>query len=460
MQFMFGFRHNFTQATENAMHNVSPSYSTKQGGIGFLFACMFAHLQCRLSGCVPVPAQTEVLLTGLNYAETLITGKCPTQRLEVEQQQREALELLPEVFYTDTEMNSSSWRAYMKQTLQTFPTLSGFYGEGKIGSAPKFTFTDPGQKEKLSIDVQFESINGAFCIIEILSYPLGVNTTALLELLPRLPYLKSFRASWVSRYAGRDKLREQPMPVKLADVAPRSLEVLELRRLDLCCQLPEEWGSWSTIEQLVIAVNERVTGPLPDWQGMKSLKLLDLSSNNLTGTLPASYGSPTWSKNVQILNLNGNEQLTGTIPGTWAGMSAAIDLQMTGITGCVPDQLINTVKMPLYADVVRCSVNNTELLALKALKGLLDKGNRMLPSWKEDPGDYAPGPLEGNVCCLLMYNVLHVKQYVDRKPRCMRIHAAHHLMTSLVLLSFEILRLLNAVIRHDRMQELCLRLFH
>lgn len=318
----------------------------------------------------------------------------------MEQQQRKALDLLPSVFYVDSAADAASWRSYITRTLQNFPTLSGFYGEGRAGSAPKFVFKNLNQGTELTIEVQFESMNGAFCITEILSQPLGVNTTSLMKLLPQLPYLKSFRARWWARNGGT--LRQQPFPDKLAAVAPRSLEVLELSGLNLCCRLPEEWSSWKTIVTLLlVGGNPLVTGPLPDWVGMTSLESLDLASNDLTGTLPASYGLAPWSRSVQLLILSYNNRLSGTIPGTWAALSAEeIALDDTNITGCVPDQLINSVR-PLF-QFDRCSRNNTELLALKALKGILEDAGRALESWQEDPNDFVPDPLQGERLLLLL----------------------------------------------------------
>lgn len=349
---------------------------------------------CRLSGCVPIPPQNHALLT-YNSTNTLITGSCPTQRLEVEAQQRKALDLLPAVFYADTESNASSWQLYMTQTLKQYPTLSGLYGEGKLGSAPMFTFLDPNQVEAVWIEVQFESINGAFCITEMYSYPLGVATPALLKLLPQLPYLRSFRAKWSGRNGG--VLCQQPFPTQLAAIAPASLQVFELSGMQLCCSLPEAWSSWSTVVELKIQGNALVTGPLPNWTGMKSLKSLDLSDNDLTSTLPASFGTAAWSKYVQSIDMHANERLSGTVPSTWSALSAKeIDLEMTNITGCVPDQLINAVEP--FHKFFRCSRKNTELLALKALKGLFEDDGSTLQSWQEDPSDFVPDPLKGNSC--------------------------------------------------------------
>jgi hypothetical protein len=359
----------------------------------------FSHIiSCwcrRLGGCIPVPKQDSAILLPPQIDKTLITGACPTQRLEIEQQQRAALDMLHVVFYTDTETDAVAWQRYVNQTLQERPSLSSFYGDGKVGSAPLFIFSnDNGQT---SIELQFESINGAFCITGIYSYPLGVDTTALIRFLPQLPCLRSFRARWLSVF-GTATLRQQPFPTMLPAVAPPSLQVFALEGMNLCCSLPDEWSSWSTVVELQISGNPSLAGTLPNWGGMKALKSLNLDANAVSGTLPASYGSATWSKNVQTLSLKGNEKLTGTIPGSWSVIKGEIELDGNpGIIGCVPDQLYNTAR-PLYS-WLRCSdANNTELLALKTLKEIMDKDGSVLTSWKDDPADFKPDPVLGRMC--------------------------------------------------------------
>jgi hypothetical protein len=332
-----------------------------------------------------------------SFGNTLISGACPTQRLEIEQQQRAALDMLPVVFYPDTDTDAAAWQGYMTQTLRERPTLSSFYGDGKIGSAPSFTFSmQDAAVGEISIAVRFESINGAFCISDITSFPLGVNTTALMSFLPQLPFLRSFWARWLSLFGAT--LRQQPFPTRLAAVAPASLQVFHLESMNLCCSLPDEWSSWSTIVDLQISGNPLVVGTLPNWGGMKALKSLNLDSNALSGTLPASYGSATWSTNVQFLSLKYNDKLTGTIPGTWSVIKGQIELDGNwDITGCVPDQLWNTAR-PLET-WLRCSdANNTELLALKMLKDIMDKDGRVLTSWKDDPADFKTNASLGRLC--------------------------------------------------------------
>lgn len=361
--------------------------------IGFNRFCLFSGCSCSLSGCVPLPLEKRDALDSWTIISgTQITGFCPTQRLEIEAQQRKAMDLLATMFYPGPSWNGSLWQLYINQTLEMYPTLSGFYGEGKLEETPTFAFTDPyqGSGGDLQFTVKFESINGAFYITEIFTVTLNVATPELIKLLPQTPYLRSFMA-------GGDEGPQQPFPTELAAVAPSSLKIFSLTGMNLCCRLPEEWSSWDTIEELAIRFNAGVTGPLPNWVGMKSLKFLDLQWNGITGTLPASYGSATWSKSLRYLRLQDNRGLSGTIPGAWSTLAAKeINLDGTNVTGCVPDQLVNTVRPLRFA---RCSRNNTELLALKALKGVIDREGTALQSWQEDPSDFTPDPTEGDCCC-------------------------------------------------------------
>jgi hypothetical protein len=316
---------------------------------------------------------------------------CSTQRLEVEQQQRKALDLLPAVFYTDTAFNATSWQAAVNSTLLASPSLADFYAGMNTSD---FTFNDDSQKQ-VKLRLKFESVNGAYCITEVNSYMLGVDTTALVQLLPQLPYLRSFKSSWDAIYEPPGLLRQQPVPKQLASIAAASLEVFELSAINLCCTLPEEWGSWKTIVELRLGGNPLLTGSLPAWESMPSLKVLGLQNNGLMGTLPASYGSAVWAKTLQELDLSENHKLTGTIPGSWSSLSAIIRLDFTGVAGCVPDQLFNMVR-PFNQFSGRCSqINNTELLALKAFKGIVDKEGKVLTAWQDDPDEFYPDPLQG-----------------------------------------------------------------
>ena len=62
----------------------------------------------------------------------------------------------------------------------------------------------------------------------------------------------------------------------------------------------------------------------PSWgsqRGLSSLTLLDLSSNNLTSSIPAAWGLPSASgpglSNLSTLLLHGNN-LAGSLPEEWA----------------------------------------------------------------------------------------------------------------------------------------------
>jgi hypothetical protein len=109
-----------------------------------------------------------------------------------------------------------------------------------------------------------------------------------------------------------------------------------------------------------------------------------------------------------------------------------------GITGCVPDQLFNTLR-PFGRS--RCSdANNTELLALKTLKDIVDKDGRVLTSWKDDPADFKPNSTLGMVClsilslrrCFSLAHVINNPYVAAAAPAA--IAAATGLLTSVRLI--------------------------
>ncbi|CAO2210693.1 unnamed protein product [Urochloa humidicola] len=68
-----------------------------------------------------------------------------------------------------------------------------------------------------------------------------------------------------------------------------------------------------------------------------SMMFLDLSSNGLTGEIPASFGSMMY---LEVLNL-GHNNLTGAIPDAFAGLRkiGVLDLSHNRLTGAIPPEL-------------------------------------------------------------------------------------------------------------------------
>lgn len=349
-------------------------------------------LCCRLSGCIPVPAQDKTIFAD-NTTGTSIQGRCPTQRAEVEGRQRAALGLLPALFSTAGE----AWQRQVRNVLQSAPSLSDFYANAS-GSTAVFSIEDPTSPTYNYVQIQLDVVNGAFCITGIDAQNVGVNTTVLTQFLKQVPFLKSFRGSKL----GWD-MPAMPIPLDLAAAAPASLTSFELTRNNLVGALPPQWGGWSTIQVLVIRTNEILTGVLPEsWAGMRSLTSLTLSGNpSITGPLPASYGTAAWATKLTELDLSSDTNLNGTIPSSWSNLKAKIRVQNTALGGCIPDQLLNTLLIQEQpADLFGvftgpCSRNSSELTALQELKAVLGGSNPGLATWTAAPPEYTPIPLPG-----------------------------------------------------------------
>ncbi|KAJ8621123.1 hypothetical protein MRB53_029652 [Persea americana] len=80
-------------------------------------------------------------------------------------------------------------------------------------------------------------------------------------------------------------------------------------------------------------------GAIPDWLGQRllSLRVLDLRSASIVGSIPASVGS---LQNLTSLYLSGNA-LTGAVPGTLGQLESlsVLDLSRNSLTGSIPFEL-------------------------------------------------------------------------------------------------------------------------
>jgi len=113
----------------------------------------------------------------------------------------------------------------------------------------------------------------------------------------------------------------------------------------------------SSLRSLIVSHNS-LTGKIdPQICNLKSLMLLDLSFNNLSGTVPSCLGSS--SQLLQILVLKGNK-LTGPFPGTYTKTSdlRMIDLSNNKLQGQLPRALLN-IRMLEYIDVSHNQINDS-----------------------------------------------------------------------------------------------------
>ncbi|WIA18668.1 hypothetical protein OEZ85_003372 [Tetradesmus obliquus] len=343
----------------------------------------------QLTGCIPVPAQKTAVLE-VDNTGTSITGRCPTQRAEVEGRQRAALDLLPVLFSRGT----ANWTQEVNSALQSRPSLPDFYGN-TTKSRPVFRVADPTLPGSTFVEIQFDVVNGAFCITDVDALGLSTDTAVLTKFLPQLPFLRRFRSDGLE-----DGMPPMPMPLDLATAAPAALTAFELIGNNLTGTLPLQWGQWSTIQKLTINKNKLLSGTLPEsWAGMRSLTSLTVAGNpDIIGPLPASYGAATWAATIAELDLSEDGGLGGsTIPSSWANLKVGrLNLDGTDIVGCIPDQLQNAVVSGSSVfDAPACSEGSPELLALLQLKAVFGGSNPGLDTWVDAPLGYTPDPLQG-----------------------------------------------------------------
>uniref|UniRef100_A0A383VF13 Leucine-rich repeat-containing N-terminal plant-type domain-containing protein n=1 Tax=Tetradesmus obliquus TaxID=3088 RepID=A0A383VF13_TETOB len=312
--------------------------------------------------------------------------------------------MLPALFST----GQPDWQDKVNSVLQTYRSLPDSFNNASDPTA--FRIADPIRSGSMYLEFGFEVVNGAVCVTGINAQSLRVNTTVLTQFLAQLPFLRSFksdRTCSLEDFCAFPDMPPMPMPLDLAASAPAALTTFELTGNNLTGTLPSQWGQWNSIQELTIRANALVTGTLPEsWAGMRSLTSLTLSGNTgLTGPLPALYGTAAWAASLQLMDLSEDEGLNGTIPSSWAGITAAVfDVTDTGLGGCVPDQLLNTlvwstqpVAKPPYPGTFTgpCSQDSSEMTALLELMSVFGSRNPGLATWTPAPPGYTPEPLPG-----------------------------------------------------------------
>ena len=132
--------------------------------------------------------------------------------------------------------------------------------------------------------------------------------------------------------------------------------------------LIELYGNWGYNTDWLIS-----TYPLDQWYGVTiddegRVTSLDLSDNQLTGTIPEALGQ---LNNLQVLDLSGN-QLTGTIPEALGHLENLEHLSLVGneLTGCIPSALQSVPSNDLDdlgLGLAFCHLESDEAVVLAAL---------------------------------------------------------------------------------------------
>ncbi|KAH8958444.1 hypothetical protein BDL97_06G024500 [Sphagnum fallax] len=166
-----------------------------------------------------------------------------------------------------------------------------------------------------------------------------------------------------------------------------------------------------SLEELLISNNE-LSGELPDLSSFSELKTLDLSFNQLNGSLSPSIWSITnlnmldlsennFSNNLPIIN----ESIEGQCPKSLTYLSMAGN----SFSGPFPSQLFNYLQKLQIINFDRNAFNgilnmtiNTSLTGTTLFSIVENKISELMPSW--DSGKYTPVLLGGNPCCSKIEN--------------------------------------------------------
>jgi hypothetical protein len=354
----------------NDLEGVVPlSWSAFTGVLGYLYL----DSNPRLSGCVPLSP-----FTTLTYAGTSITGLCPSDSRDVEAAQRAALSALPALLGAGPE-----WPVPAQLLIAGGSTLREWMTTGQLTTS---VYADDARGW---VEVVLAVVEGTVYVTRIHAYGAGLDLTRLPALMRSLPRLAEFVCD--SCNANSDNRTASMLPAELARAAPRSLVRLEIVNSALSGGVPSEWGNWTTLQRLNL-YNNGLRGPLPlTFGGLAALGSLDLGNNALVGALPPEWGNGPLAQSVKELFLINNGGINGTVPLEWSTFQGGVFLTGTGVRGCVADQLVFTVFK--NDDNTPCSSNSTEVLALLAIRRMVDPEGNVLGEWRRNNvgGVVSPG---------------------------------------------------------------------
>ncbi|KAK6939465.1 Leucine-rich repeat-containing N-terminal, plant-type [Dillenia turbinata] len=116
-----------------------------------------------------------------------------------------------------------------------------------------------------------------------------------------------------------------------------SLKVLDLSSSSVNGSIPNSLGNLTNLNSLILSDNN-ITGAIPSSLGnLLSLAVLSLSNNQLTAAIPASLGRLL---SLSVLDLSENS-LTGPIPSAFASLAnvTRLDLASNYLSGTIPSEL-------------------------------------------------------------------------------------------------------------------------
>jgi hypothetical protein len=312
----------------------------------------------------------------VTYDKTQITGLCNPGATAVELQQRKALDnLLPALYVGVNSYDVGILGSVLKQVAALGSLVSD--SETSVELRGK---SDPWSTTALQdgyVTMRIEVIDGVEYVTEVaadlwrsllrseapFAPPFGLSLQHLVTLAQQLPHLRKFKGR-IQLYA-EDGINttssSAQLPSGLPAAAPR-LTVLDLSGNRLTGQLPVDWSSWSSIQDL------------------------DLTYNKLTGSLPDSWGQAARMPPNLQMDFRFNADLSGTVPPSWVHFgSGSIMVDGTSIGGCMPAGLSGT--LPSCAPLDQAA-KAAPLLELKKL--LMHRGatSSALSDWTNGERQY------------------------------------------------------------------------
>ncbi len=256
-------------------------------------------------------------------------------------------------------------------------------GAAARGGNWKLEWRTPGMKTPLALSAEAQMAYGGILIPQ-------QEYQAL-----RALYQSTNGASWSNNTGWRDWNFNSAIPPDASvvngwhgvTVANSRVTRLDLSSNQLTGSIPTELGNLSNLEFLILYSNQ-LTGSIPTELGnLSNLKFLWLDSNQLTGSIPTELGNLS---NLNRLRLDSN-QLTGSIPTKLGNLSNLefLILYSNQLTGSIPTELGNLSNLKfLWLDSNQLTGSiPTELGNLSNLESLWLNSNQLTGSIPTELGN-------------------------------------------------------------------------
>ncbi|XP_004298469.1 PREDICTED: LRR receptor-like serine/threonine-protein kinase FLS2 [Fragaria vesca subsp. vesca] len=193
---------------------------------------------------------------------------------------------------------------------------------------------------------------------------------------------------------------------------------------------------WPNVIELALASN-RFSGPIPlnIGQEMPNMNILDLSRNNLNGSIPSSISK---MKSLSSLDLSRN-YLSGNIPSDWKGLQSltTIDFSNNNLFGQIPSSMCSQLPSLSWLRLSNNNLSGEIALSLRNCTNLytLDLGGNKfsgtIPTWIGDDlhlfsylllgANMFTGNIPQQICGLPDVHVLNLSQNIlsGSIPRCL-----------------------------------------